>query len=254
MKLLVVNSNTSDFVTGRVAEGARIAARPGTDVVAVTGRFGAKVIATRTELAVAEHATVELLAEHAPGCDAAVIAVSYDCGLWAAREMLDIPVVGITEAALLTACMLGTRIGMVVFGVRVLPIYREVVDRHGLSGRVVAWRGIASNAPYSAGDTRASDALAIEAAIDLAARDDCEAVVLTGAVMAGVATRLQPRVPVPIVDGVTCAVRMAQMLVDAAPAKARTGSLAPLPAREQAGLGPALAARFGATGPAPVSD
>jgi allantoin racemase len=230
MKLLVVNSNTSDFVTGRVAEGARIAARPGTDVVAVTGRFGAKVIATRTELAVAEHATVELLAEHAPGCDAAVIAVSYDCGLWAAREMLDIPVVGITEAALLTACMLGTRIGMVVFGDRVLPIYREVVDRHGLSGRVVAWRGIASNAPYSAGDTRASDALAIEAAIDLAARDDCEAVVLTGAV------------------------RMAQMLVDAAPAKARTGSLAPLPAREQAGLGPALAARFGATGPAPVSD
>jgi allantoin racemase len=168
--------------------------------------------------------------------------------------MLDIPVVGITEAALLTACMLGTRIGMVVFGDRVLPIYREVVDRHGLSGRVVAWRGIASNAPYSAGDTRASDALAIEAAIDLAARDDCEAVVLTGAVMAGVATRLQPRVPVPIVDGVTCAVRMAQMLVDAAPAKARTGSLAPLPAREQAGLGPALAARFGATGPAPVSD
>lgn len=245
MRLLVANSNTSDFVTGRVAEGARTAARPGTEIVAVTGRFGARVIATRTELAVAEHATVELLAEHAPGCDAAIIAVSYDCGLWAAREMLDIPVVGITEAALVTASLLGTRIGMVVFGDRVLPIYREVVERHGYGTRVVAWRGIVSDAPYSPGDTTASDALAIEAACDLAARDGCEAIVLTGAVMAGVAARLQPRVPVPIVDGVTCAVRVAQMLVDARPAKPRTGSLAPLPARAQHGVGPALAARFG---------
>jgi allantoin racemase len=245
MKLLVANSNTSDFVTSRVAEGARAAARPGTEIVAVTGRFGARVIASRTELAIAEHATLELLAEHAPGCDAAIVAVSYDCGLAAAREMLDIPVVGITEAALLTACMLGGRIGLVVVGERVLPVYREVVERHGLAARVAGWRAIETSAPYAPGDTSAVDALLAQAALSLVERDHCEAVVLTGAVMAGVPARLQPGVPVPLLDGVSCAVRMASLLVDTGAVKPTRGSLAPLPQRELVGVGDALRARFG---------
>jgi allantoin racemase len=245
MKLLLVNANTSEFVTERVAAGARAAARPGTDLKAVTGRFGARVIATRTELAVAEHATVDLLAEHAPGCDAALIAVSYDCALGAAREMLDIPVVGITEAALLTACMLGGRIGVVVFGARVLPVYQELVQRYGLAARLGGWRAIESNAPYGAGEQAEADALTVAAARELVEREHCEVVVLAGAVMAGAPARLQPQLPVPLLDGVSCGVRMAQLLVDTAAVKPRTGSLAALPAREQLGLSAALQARFG---------
>jgi allantoin racemase len=244
VKLLVVNANTSDFVTERVAAGARAALRPGDTVEAVTGRFGARVIGTRTELAVAEHATVELLAEHAGGFDAAVIAVSYDCALFAAREMLSIPVVGITEAALLTACMLGGRIGMVVFGPRVLLIYQELVQRYGMSSRVGAWRAIESSAPYAAGDQSEADALTIAAVRELVEREHCEVVVLTGAVMAGVPARLQHAVPVPLLDGVSCAVRMAQLLVDTRAVKPRAGSYASLPARELTGVSEALRARF----------
>ncbi len=169
MRLLLANSNTSDFVTSRVAAAARAAASPGTEIVAVTGRFGARVIGTRTELAVAEHATVELLAEHAAGCDAAIIAVSYDVALPAAREMLAIPVVGITEAALLTACMLGGRIGVVLFGARVLPLYQELIARYGLADRVAGWRVVDSAAPYADGDQSEADALTVAAANDLVA-------------------------------------------------------------------------------------
>jgi allantoin racemase len=244
MRLLLANSNTSDFVTSRVAAAARAAASPGTEIVAVTGRFGARVIGTRTELAVAEHATVELLAEHAAGCDAAIIAVSYDVALPAAREMLAIPVVGITEAALLTACMLGGRIGVVLFGARVLPIYQELIARYGLADRVVGWRVVDSAAPYADGDQSEADALTVAAANDLVQRDQAEVVVLSGAVMAGVPPRLQARVPVPLLDGVTCAVLQAQLLVALDAVKPRTGSLAALPARELVGVSEALAARF----------
>jgi allantoin racemase len=243
MRLLLANSNTSDFVTSRVAAAARAAASPGTEIVAVTGRFGARVIGTRTELAVAEHATVELLAEHAAGCDAAIIAVSYDVALPAAREMLAIPVVGITEAALLTACMLGGRIGVVLFGARVLPIYQELIARYGLADRVVGWRVVDSAAPYADGDQSEADALTVAAANDLVQRDQAE-VVVSGAVMAGVPPRLQARVPVPLLEGVTCAVLQAQLLVTLDAVKPRTGSLAALPARELVGVSEALAARF----------
>jgi allantoin racemase len=128
MRLLVVNANTSEIVTEKVAAQARASASPGTEIVAVTG-----VIGTRAEHAIGEHSTVALVAEHATGCDAVVIAVSYDTGLRAARELLSVPVVGMTEAGLLTACMLGGRIGIVTFGQRVRPLYDELVAGYGLA-------------------------------------------------------------------------------------------------------------------------
>ena len=124
-----------DIVTDKVAAaGARQCVSPGTEIVAVTGSFGARVIGTRAEHAIGEHSTIALASRHAPGCDAVVIAVSYDTGLRAARELLAIPVVGMTEAGLLTACMLGGRIGVITFGRRVLPLYHELVASYGLDG------------------------------------------------------------------------------------------------------------------------
>src|SRR5258708_35257066 len=110
MRILVLNANTTDFVTETAAAEARRVASPGTEIIAVTADFGAAIVATRAEHAVAEHAAVVLAARHAPGCDGVVIAVSYDTGLKALREMLPSPVVGITDAALRTAGMLGRAI------------------------------------------------------------------------------------------------------------------------------------------------
>ncbi|GAB4059337.1 aspartate/glutamate racemase family protein [Uliginosibacterium sediminicola] len=247
-RILLINANTSDYVTQKVAGVARAVVSPGTEVVAVTGEFGANVIATRTELAIANHACLDLLArytnEHSERCDAAVIAVSYDVALWAAREMLDIPVIGITEAALLTACQLGTRIGVVMFGPRVLPVYQELAASYGLASRIAGWRGVDTSAPYAAGDQDEADRLAIEAANSLVERDGCEVVVLAGAVMAGVPPRLQAQVPVPLIEGVSCAMLQAESLIRLKPIKPRAGSLAALPARVQVGLSAALTARF----------
>lgn len=245
MRLLIVNANTSAFVTAKIADAARGVAAPGTEIVPLNGRFGAHVIGTRTELAVAEHATLDILAQHARGADAVVIAVSYDVALRAAREMLDIPVVGITEAALLTACMLGGQIGVVVFGARVLPIYQELVRSHGLQGRVAGWRVVESQAPYSAGDQGEADALTVVAANQLVAQDHAEVIVLTGAVMAGVPARLQPQIDVPVLEGVSCAVRQAEVLAAMRPMKPRVGSYARLPARVLTGVDHALIAQFG---------
>ena len=244
MRLLLLNANTSSFVTDKVATAARAAADSNTEVVPVTADFGARIITTRTELAIAHHATIDLLAAHASGCDAVVIAVSYDVALAAAREMLDIPVVGITEAALLTACMLGGRIGVLVWGRRVLPVYQELVASYGLSSRIAGWRAVESNAPYVAGDQSEADALAVAAARDLVERDGAEVIVLTGAVMAGVPQRLQPSIDVPVLDGVSCAVRQAELLVRQHPRKPSTGSYAAPGPRETVGLSPALQAYF----------
>jgi allantoin racemase len=247
VRLLILNPNTSEFVTGRVAAQAKLSARPGTEIVTATGSFGARVIGTRTELAIAQHATLDALAHSADTCDAVVLAVSYDAALYAAREMLTVPVVGITEAALLTACMLGTRTGVIMFGKRVLPLYQEIASLYGLQQRIAGWRAIESTAPYGDGDQTQVNQLLVNAALDLVERDGCEVIVLAGAVMAGVPQRLQPQVPVPLLEGVSCAVAQAEMLVRLGCPKPAAGSLATLPRRELIAVSQALQDRFSGT-------
>src|SRR5436305_13074772 len=110
MRILVLNANTTHFVTETAAAEGRRVASPGTEILTATADFGAAIVATRTEHAIAEHAAVILAARHVQDCDAVVIAVSYDTGLKALREMLSVPALGMTEAALLTPCSPGGRL------------------------------------------------------------------------------------------------------------------------------------------------
>ena len=87
--------------------------------------------------------------------------------------------------------------------------------------------------------------LIVTAAKDLVQQDGAEVVILVGAVMAAMPSRAQSEVPVPVIEGLSCAVVLAEALARLRFPKLRTGSFAPLPACEQVGLGPALASRFG---------
>jgi allantoin racemase len=245
MRILVLNANTTEFVTETAAAEARRVSSTGTDIVTATADFGAAIVATRAEHAIAEHAAVVLAAHHAPGCDAVVIAVSYDTGLKALRQMLPVPVVGMTEAALLSACMLGGRIGLIGFGARVWPMYRELIESHGLWGRIAGWRVLENTSAYQPGDYTALDAELVANANGLVTKDGAETIILLGAVMAGVARRIEERVPVPVLDGMRCAIPQAEALVRIAARKAATGSYAPTGERAVRALDPALTAMFG---------
>lgn len=244
MRILLVNANTSQSVTDACATEARAAASPGTEIVPVTGRFGARVIASRSENAIATHAAIELVARHARGCDAVVVAVSLDTAVDAARELVPIPVVGMTEAAMLTACMLGGKFGMVTVGRRTNPVYRELVDRSGLGGRLAALRAI-DTAPASAARDPAGVAAAVVAAAGrMVDEDEAESVILVGAAVAGLARRLQAEVPVPLLDGISCGVRQAELLARLGVPRRRAGSYAPVTPSELTGVDPAVVAAY----------
>lgn len=240
MRLLLINGNTTAFVTETAAAEARRVASPGTEIVGVTGRVGARIITTRFENAIAQREMVALAAKHARGMDAIVIAVSYDTALPALRELMPIPVVGMTEAALATAHLIGGRIGLVTMTARTQPVYRELVEGYGLAARVCGWRTIDNTQAYAPGDTTEVDRLLTEACNDLVERDLAEVVVLLGAVMAGVPRRLQDRVPVPLLDGIAAGVPQAELLVRLARPKPKVGSYALPGLRELEGVEPEI--------------
>lgn len=210
MRLLLINANTTTAVTELCAAAARKVAAPDTQIVPVTGAFGAAIIESRAENAVAAHALLDALAANLPGADAVLIAVSYDTGLAAAREVAGIPVVGITQASLTTAGLMGQRIGLVTFGTPWL--YRELAASYGFADRLAGIETITAGAR----DAYSNPAVVLEAvtaaARRLVAEAGAEAVVLCGAAMAGMAATVAPALPVPVVDGVSCGVPLCEML------------------------------------------
>jgi Asp/Glu/hydantoin racemase len=241
MRLLLANPNTSQGVTDRIAAVARAVAAPGTEIVAVTGTAGVPYIATRAEAAIAGRTTMELMAEHGAGCDAAIVAAFADPGLGGAREVMAVPVIGLAEAAMLTACMLGRRFAIVTFSGALGPWYRECVEYHGMASRLAAIRML--DAGFSAIETVQTELEAglVELCCRTVAEDEADMVILGGAPLAGLARRVADRVPVPLVDGVEAAVLQAETLVRLSVRKARAGSFRKPAPKRTVGVAESLA-------------
>jgi len=237
MRILIVNGNTTQAITDLAVGEARRAATSGTEVVGVTARFGAAFVSNAAQEAVAAHAVLDALARLYRGADAAVLAISLDSGLAAARGLLPIPVVGMTEAALFTACMLGDRFGMIVLGRDSPPLYGELLERYGVESRLAECRSIERS--LLGQDDALAERIAQEART-LAANCDIGAVVVCGVVFTGMASRVQAQVPVPLLDGIACGVRQAESLVRAKFPLAYRSAAGPAPG--MTGVSPELAA------------
>jgi len=240
VKLLLVNGNRTQAVTDIVMSEAARVASASTTLMGVTASFGADIVYSHAEYVVAAHATLDALAKHHGSYDMAVIAVSFDCGLAAARELLTVPVLGITESALLAACKLGEKMGVITFGEVSDSLYEDVISRSGIRGKTVLRRTIeiASTNEYLSA-TQLDDRVTSEA--NSLAQAGADVVVICGAAMAGIAHRLRTRVTVPIVDGVCAAVQHAEALAHSgySPKPRRTN-----PRAVMTGISPELAALF----------
>lgn len=240
MKLLLINPNISDSVSDLIRAEAKRNASPGTEVQVVTAQFGVAYIETRFEALIGAYAVAELAAVHHGEYDALIVAAFGDPGLQGLREVLPCPVIGLTDAALTSACLLGQRISIVAISQRIRAWYGETVAQCGLTGRLASIRGL--DEPLAdIGNVQGNQG---ERLVQLAERcveeDGADVIILAGAPLAGLARSLRGRLPVPCVDGVSSAVRHAESLVALQPGSTRSGSFSPPPIKPNQGLSPAL--------------
>ena len=242
MRILLVNPNISESVSELIGAEARRAASPGTQIEVTTAALGVAYIETRFEALVGAWAAANLAAEHAGRYDALVVAAFGDPGLAGLREALDVPVVGLTEAALMSACMLGGRFSIVAISRRITAWYRECVQSHGLAGRLASIRSL-DQPLRDIGSVQDDHGQRLRELCGRCVEEDgADVIVIAGAPLAGLARTIRDEVGVPLVDGVSSAVRHCESLVALAPRGARAGSYAPPPAKPHQGLPPALAA------------
>ena len=232
-KILIVNPNTTASMTETIGAAARTVAAPGTEIVAVTSAMGPASIEGFYDEAFAIPGLIQALSS-APDADAGIIACFDDTGLDAARSVSRFPVVGICEAALVTAGQIAKRIGVVTTLPRSVVPLEELVRRYGFAERASVIACDIAVLDLERPGSGAAEKL--DAGIAHALEAGAEAIVLGCAGMADLAATLSQKFDVPVVDGVAAAVKQAEALAGLKLTTSRRGCYATPLAKDYAGL------------------
>jgi allantoin racemase len=244
MRINVVNPNTTASMTAKIAAAARAVATPGTEIIAVQPAEGPPSIEGYFDEALSVPGLLgEIFAAERAGVDGHVIACFDDTGLDAARTIALAPVVGIGEAAAHLATLVAGRFSVVTTLSRSIPALEHNLVRYGLASRCARVRAsevpvLDLEEPGSAG--RAKIAAEIAAALR---EDGAEAIVLGCAGMSHFADELSAEFGVPVVEGVSAAVRLIESLAALGLRTSKVGGFAPPRAKAYSGPFAALVAK-----------
>ncbi|EFV12358.1 aspartate/glutamate racemase family protein [Segniliparus rugosus] len=224
MRIVVMNCNTSAAMTEAIGAQARAAARPETQISALQPLWGPESAEGYYDSFVTAAAVLDRLHTVGFPFDALVMAGFGEHGREGARELLEVPVVDITEAAAQVAMLLGRSYGVVTTLARAVG---QIEDSLRVAGLLDRCAGIVA---ADLGVLELEGGAAVDAVLAAAVRvleRGAEVLVLGCAGMAALAEAVAERVDVPVVDGVAAAVKLAESLVDLGLATSKRGSYAP---------------------------
>ena len=210
MRILVINPNTTESMTAKIGEAAASVASDATQIVAVNPADGPPSIEGYFDEVFAIPGIIAEMGK-APA-DAYVIACFDDTGLDAARCATEAPVIGIGEAAFHMASLVAGKFSVVTTLARSVPAIEHNLAKYGLASRCAKVRSsdvavLELERPGSNARHRISEEIA-----RAISEDRAEAIVLGCAGMADLAHSLSEEHGVPVLDGVVCAVTLAESL------------------------------------------
>lgn len=213
MRILVVNVNTTESMTRAIAEQARSVAAPGTEVIGLTPRLGAESVEGNVESYLAAVAVMDAVQRYDAPYDAVIQAGFGEHGREGLQELLEVPVVDITDAAAHAAMLLGHRYSVVTTLDRTVPLIEDRLRLAGLDAHCASVRASGLSVLELEGDPEATVAAIAQEAKRAVTEDRAEVICLGCGGMAGLDAAVREATGAPVVDGVAAAVKLAESLV-----------------------------------------
>jgi allantoin racemase len=215
MKIFVINPNTTKSMTDHIQRELVKIKRPETELTVVNPDHGPVSIESVYDETLAGPPTLELVRRaNQEGYDAIIIACFSDPALDAAKEISEIPVIGIEEATLHVAAMLGHKFSITtVFATRV-PTRDLHVRAHGLESRYAS--SLVMDMPVLEMDANpeAAKARILELSRQAVQEQGAEVVILGCAGLAGYAADVERELGVVVLDPTAVAFKMAEALIE----------------------------------------
>ena len=204
MKILAVNPNTSDIVLDVIVRSARRAAAPGTEIVGLRSPGGTRNIdCAYGDYMSAPHvieAVRRRVMEDRP--DAVVLCGFGNVGIFALKEILDVPVCSISESSMAMACLLGHRFSTLTMLDQFIPYQQDMVRLYGFEAKCASVRAIDVNverAVIEREETLRQLTAQVKAVV---AEDGAEVVILACAGLCDYDRELTAASGVPVIDPV----------------------------------------------------
>lgn len=208
MRLVVVNPNTSEPSTRAFVALAEAAASPETIVTGATGPFGVNLMRRPAELAIGVHAMLEAVAEHIDDHDAVIVAAFGDYGAAEAADLFCKPVMTLADAAFSAIRLARCRYSILAPAPPFTTLLGKLPAAYGVEDGFIGIHAVQAAPPDPDYAENAHAALAT-----LLAADDPGAVVLVGPPLSAIADSLRDASAVPLLEGVTCAVRLCEAVL-----------------------------------------
>lgn len=229
LRILLVNPNSTASMTAAMSEAARSVVAAGTDLLAATAEYGPESIEGYYDEVFSVPPLVDAVraqqAKHQ--IDGVVVGCFDDTGVDALRALLDAPVIGICQAAMQAAATLAGNFSVVTTLGRSVAALEHLSVRYGYER--LCRRVRSCEVPVLELEDPESDATnAIRQEIEAALRDDgAEAIVLGCAGMLGLTESLSEEYSVPVIEGVTVAVKWVEALAGLGLSTSKRGGYAP---------------------------
>lgn len=218
MRILIINPNSSRSVTKRIDAAAQMFRQHGEQIITICAETAPELIVTPQEAEKAETAVTKAVRSWSNPVDGIILASFGDTGLAAVRAISSVPVVGIAQSAYAMATVLGPRFGIVSFAEAMAGPLRETVEGYGYGENLAVMHMVADAHWQDPGEIQDSLAPQLLALCQRVVRENqADSIVLGGGPLAGLAARLQARVPLPVIDGVNAAVATLRVALMARP-------------------------------------
>lgn len=193
----------------------KAAARSDVEISVVSIEKGPASIESAYEEEMAAPGILEKVREaEKEGFDAVIIDCMGDPALEAAKEIVDIPVVGPAQSSMAIASTLGDKFSVVTVLDRLIPlIWREIKD-YGYEGQVASVRSVevpVLELEEKRAEVKAALLRESKKAIE---EDGADTIILGCTGLIGMARELQEALKVPVVDPGVAPVKLAEILVD----------------------------------------
>ncbi len=241
MRILLLNPNMSSSMTDTMAAAAMPIASKGVELVPVTATKGFAYISSRAEAQIAGAFALETIAEHETDVDAVIIAAFGDPGLKAAREQFNLPVIGMAQAAISMAAVMGESFSIVTFTPLMSRWYVDSVDDSGLNKKFTGVRTPEANKLDAFADQASMTTELLRLIHLCVAEDQADVIILGGAPLAGMASQFQSQVNALLIDPISSAVVLAESMVKLSTKSAFSNRHSRPAAKNSVGLADALA-------------
>jgi len=234
-RILVVNPNTSATMTEQIEATASAVAGPETKITAVCPPNGPESLESYYEYHLAAVATLELVSEVADDVDGVVLACYGDPGLYPLKEVLDIPVVGVAEASMATATMVGHRFSILVALDRAVAMMENLAQWYGLAERLASVEPTGLSVLDLETDPATTMETLVKAGRRAVDRQSAEVLLLGCSGMCGYKTELEQTVDVPVINPVAAAVTAVEGMIAQDLVQSHSGLWARPPEKELRG-------------------